>query len=110
MKCELPGRTAFTRDNEDVGISVAVRRKSDPFPVGREARIDVSRLVCSNSLDVLAVFVGSPDICQISESYPAMIIVRVAGELDLTSCRRERRTQCREENEGIQSFHTSPFE
>ena len=52
--------------------------------IGRETRMNVARRVDGQPLNVLAVFVGGPDIPQIGEGNLAGVIIGIADQLCLS--------------------------
>ena len=57
--------------------------------VGREAWVNVAGAMDSHSLDILPVLVRGPDVSQIGEDDPALVIVRIAHEFGLPAERDE---------------------
>ncbi len=79
----------------NVEIAVAIAREGDPFSVWREASVNVARSIDSQALDVLAVFVGGPDVAEIAEDDAAVVVMRIANEPRFAAKRRN----CCEQND-----------
>ena len=94
------------RNQEDVEIPVAVAGKRNPFPVGRETSVNVSRAVDRQALHVLTVFVSGPDVAQIAEDDAAVVIMRIANQPRFAAERRNcgAKKQCCCEESGIVFF------
>ena len=67
----------------DIHISLTIGGKRDRSSVRGKPRVDVARRVDGEPLDVLAVFVGRPDITKISESDLAGVIIGIADQFRL---------------------------
>ena len=67
----------------DVHVSLAIGGKRDRSSIRREPRMDVARRVDGEPLNVLAVFVGGPDVAEISESDLAGVIIGIAHQFRL---------------------------
>src|ERR1044072_5141351 len=76
MMGQLRRRAARRRNDKDIEVAVAVAREGNPFSVGRETRVSIARFVDRQTLNVLAVLIGSPNVAKISERDAP---VRVAG-------------------------------
>src|SRR5262249_47114072 len=63
--------------------AVAVGGEGDPLAVGREARVGVAGAVDGEPLRGRAVLVGGPQVAEVAEDDFAVVVVGVAGELDL---------------------------
>ncbi len=80
MGGQLFGVAATGRNQIDVEIAVALAREGDPLPVRREAPINIARAIDGQALDVLAVFIGGPDVSEIAEDDAAVVIMRIAHQ------------------------------
>jgi hypothetical protein len=99
---------AARRNQKDVEIAVALAREGDPLSVGREASINIAGAVYSQTLDVLAVLVSSPNVSEVSEDDSAVVIMRIAHEARFASkcrdCSDEKQSGSEESDS---SFHGS---
>src|SRR5215475_1822684 len=59
-----------------------------------------------DSLDVLTVFVRGPDIAQIGEDDPALVVMRITNESGLTAESDERQEAGEQQSKCITAFHT----
>src|SRR5207248_3471614 len=59
-----------------------------PLAVGREARVDVAGAVDGHALGVGTVLVDGPQVAEVAEDDLALVVVGMAGELDLDGLRR----------------------
>src|SRR5206468_8408081 len=80
MEGQLLRGPSLGRHDEDVQAAGAVARKRDPLAVGREARVDVARLVDRQAADVLAVLVRGPDVADVRERDLSRTVMRVASQ------------------------------
>ena len=79
---QLAGLAARGRDDVDVIVASAVRRKGDPAAVRREPRVHLAGAVVGEPVDGAAVLVRRPDVAEIAERDPAGVIVGMAREAD----------------------------
>src|ERR1700752_2011408 len=80
MGGELFGIATSRRHQVDVEISVSLARESNPLPVGRESSINISRPVDRQALNVLAILISGPDVSEIGEDDPAVVIMGIAHQ------------------------------
>src|SRR5262249_48620645 len=78
---QLFGRTALTGDDKNVVIAVAIGGEGNPLAIGREAGIDVPRGVHRDPLYIAAIFIGDPDVAEITEGDFAIVIAGMAQQL-----------------------------
>src|SRR3989442_6447631 len=89
MESQLLWRTASGRNDKNIKVAAAVAGKSDPLSIGRKARINVARFVDRETLDVLAVLVGGPNVAKIAESDAPGVVMRITHQPGFAA-KRER--------------------
>src|SRR5215471_13201310 len=73
-------RATRRRNDKDVVVAVPVRRECDPASVRRESREVLARQVVRQALNVCPVFIGDPDIAEITERHLSGVIVGMASQ------------------------------
>src|SRR6185436_5588664 len=109
MKRELFGIAAGARHYEHIHVAVAVGRKRNPFPVGRESGINVSRFIYGYAFDIPPILIGCPDVSQICEHDSSLMIVRVPNEPGFAAQGTRRHPQREQKSESKESFHGVSF-
>ena len=71
---------AAGRNQINIEVSVAFTRESDPLSIGREAPVNIARPVHGQALNILAILVGGPDVSEIAEDNPTVVIMRIAHQ------------------------------
>ena len=106
MKSQLPGNTAFSRNDKDVQVAIPITGKRNPLPIRRKSRVRIACFIDRQALNILSVLIGSPDVTEISKRHPAVVITRISNQFRLaTESKRGQRENKQKGDCWVESSH-----